>query len=157
VQAPVQTFGTGARGFNVYDGSLAHASFQSIVTHGDGSTGVQISKPLPVLEITGDLSTEGGEGLSLVKGVQMTLKAVALSVKRGGSIGKVTIGGALRTSGANVVTLEAEGDIGEIAVAGGVTATGANSDAVHLAGADVKGLDKLAISASDGERIRKLS
>lgn len=157
VQAPVQTFGTGARGFNVYDGSLDHASFQSIVTHGDGSTGVQISKPLPVLEITGDLSTEGGEGLSLVKGVQMTLKAVALSVKRAGSIGKVTIGGALRTSGANVVTLEAEGDIDEIAVAGGITATGANSDAVHLAGADVKGLDKLAISASDGERIRKLS
>jgi hypothetical protein len=86
----------------------------------------------------------------------MTLKAVALSVKPGGSIGKVTIGGALRTSGANVVTVEAEGEVGEIAVAGGVAATGAGSDAVHLTGADVRGLDAVPISASDGERIRRL-
>lgn len=157
VQAPVQTFGTGARGFNVYDGSLDHASFESIVTHGDGSTGVQVSKPLPVLEIRGDLSTEGGEGMSLVKGVQMTLKAVALSVKPGGSIGTVAIGGALRTSGANVVTLEAEGEIGEIAVANGITATGAGSDAVHLTDRDIRGLDKVKISAHDGERIRRLN
>jgi hypothetical protein len=111
VRAPVQTFGTGARGFNVYDGSFEHASFESIVTHGDGSTGVQVSKPLPTLEISGDISTEGGEGMSLVKGVQMALKAVALSVKPGGSVGSVTIGGALRTSGADVVTLEVDGEI----------------------------------------------
>jgi hypothetical protein len=157
VQAPLQTFGTGARGFNVYDGSLDHASFESIVTHGDGSTGVQISKPLPVLEIKGDLSTEGGEGMSLVKGVQMTLKAIALSVKPGGSVGKVTINGELRTSGANVVTLEAEGEIGEIAVAGGITAKGAGSDAVHLTDDGIRGLDSVTISASDGERIRRPS
>jgi hypothetical protein len=155
VQAPLQTFGTGARGFNVYDGSLDHASFDSIATHGDGSTGVQVSKPLRVLEVRGDLSTEGGEGMSLVKGVQMTLKAIALSIKPGGSIGKVSIGGALRTSGANVVTLEAEGEIGEIAVTGGITATGAGSDAVHLSGHDIKGLDKLKISAEGGEPIRR--
>ena len=57
------------------------------VTHGDGSTGVWVSKPLPTLEISGDISTEGGEGMSLVRGVQMALKAVALSVKPGGSVG----------------------------------------------------------------------
>jgi hypothetical protein len=71
------------------------------VTHGDGSIGVQVSRLLPVLEIKGELSTEGGEGMSLVKGVQMTLKAIALSVEPGGSVGKVTIGGELRTTGAN--------------------------------------------------------
>lgn len=153
VQAPVQTFGTGARGFNVYDGSLEHASFESIATHGDGSTGVQVSKPLPVLEIKGDLSTEGGEGMSLVKGVQMTLKAVALSVKPGGSVGRVTIGGGLRTSGADVVTLEVEGEIDEIEIAGGISAAGRGSDAVHLRGGPIRGLDDVEISAAAGERI----
>ena len=153
VQAPVQTFGTGARGFNVYDGSLEHASFESIATHGDGSTGVQVSKPLPVLEIKGDLSTEGGEGMSLVKGVQMTLKAVALSVKPGGSVGRVTIGGGLRTSGADVVTLEVEGEIDEIEVAGGISAAGRGSDAVHIRGGPIRGLDAVEISAAAGERI----
>lgn len=56
VQAPIQTFGPGARGFNLYDGSLRHASFRTIATHGDGSVGVQVSKPLPILEISGDLA-----------------------------------------------------------------------------------------------------
>jgi hypothetical protein len=42
-----------ARGFNVYDGSLRHSSFESITTHGDGSVGVQVSKALPVLETSG--------------------------------------------------------------------------------------------------------
>ena len=41
---------------------------ESIETHGDGSIGVQLSKPLPKLTIVNDLSTHGGEGLSLVKG-----------------------------------------------------------------------------------------
>lgn len=152
VRAPVQTFGTGARGFNVYDGSLEHASFESIATHGDGSTGVQVSKPLPTLEISGDLSTEGGEGMSLVKGVQMTLKAVALSVKPGGSVGRVAIGGALRTSGADVVTLEVEGAIGEIEVAGGISAAGQGSDAVHLRNGDIPGLEGLEINVAAGKR-----
>lgn len=157
VRAPVQTFGTGARGFNVYDGSLDHASFQSITTHGDGSTGVQVSKPLAVLEIEGDLRTEGGEGLSLVKGVQTTLKAIALSVKPGGSIGKLSVAGELESTGDNVVTLEIEGEIGEIEVAGGVTAAGNGSDAVHLNGGDVPGLDALRITAAAGEQIVRSS
>jgi hypothetical protein len=152
VQAPLQTFGTGARGFNVYDGSLDHASFDSIATHGDGSTGVQVSKPLRLLEIRGELSTRGSEGMSLVKGVQMTLKAVALSVKPGGSIGKATIGGELRTSGADVITLEVEGEVGELEVAGGISALGRGSDAV-LQDGYIGGLDRLTIRATDGERI----
>jgi hypothetical protein len=106
-----------------------------------------------VLEIRGDLTTEGGEGLSLVKGVQMTLKAIALSVKPGGSVGKVAIGGELRTSGANVVTLEVEGKIAEIDVVGGISATGAGSDAVHLGDGEIRGLEGAKISAAAGERI----
>lgn len=41
VQAPILTTGKGARGFNLYDGSLNKARFASIATTGDGSIGVQ--------------------------------------------------------------------------------------------------------------------
>ncbi|MGA7172946.1 MAG: hypothetical protein WBR23_01365 [Candidatus Dormiibacterota bacterium] len=61
VHAAIQTFGTGARGFNLYEGKLRRAAFTDITTHGDGSVGVQVSKPLPTLEVAGDISTEGGE------------------------------------------------------------------------------------------------
>ena len=45
VNAPIETFGQGARGFNVYDGRLNQATFDRITTHADGAVGVQISKP----------------------------------------------------------------------------------------------------------------
>jgi hypothetical protein len=131
VQAPIQTFGKGARGFNLYDGSLGEAIFESIETHGDGSIGVQLSKPLPKLTIAKDLSTEGGEGLSLVKGVQMTLKAIALSIKPGGAVDQLRIGGSIRTSGDDVVTVEIADTVGSWDVPGGILATGRGSDAVH--------------------------
>lgn len=132
VKAPVQTFGKGARGFNLYDGSLNEASFESIATHGDGSIGVQLSKPLPVLRIAKDLTTEGGEGLSLVKGVQMTLRAVALSIKPGGAVDEVHVGGDIRTAGDDVVTIEAFDRVGSWDVGGSIAATGKGSDAVHF-------------------------
>jgi hypothetical protein len=83
----------------------------------------------------------------------MTLKAITLSVKPGGSVGKVAIGGELRTSGANVVTLEVEGEIAEIDLVGGIAATGAGSDAVHLEEGEIRGLDGAKISAAAVERI----
>jgi hypothetical protein len=67
VQAQISTFGTGARGFNLDDGTLRHASFESIATHGDGAVGVQVSKPLSLLEISEDLTTEGGEVPDIVE------------------------------------------------------------------------------------------
>jgi hypothetical protein len=85
--------------------------------------------------------------VSLVKGVQMPLKAIALSIKPGGSIDRVRIGGRMRTSGENVVTLEVEGGLGEIDVAGGITADGRGSDAVRTSH-EIPGLDKLEIHAT---------
>ena len=41
VQAPIVTTGTGARGFNLNDGSLDDARFESITTTGDGSIGIE--------------------------------------------------------------------------------------------------------------------
>jgi len=131
---------------------LRHASFQSIATHGDGSVGVQVSKPLPILEISGDLTTEGGEGQSLVKGVQVSLKAIALSIKPGADVGMISVGGQVRTAGDNVITVEIDGDVGQIEVAGGVVAEGANSDAIHVRG-DMAGLDSLSAQAANGQAL----
>lgn len=142
VAAPLRTHGQGARGFNLYDGSLREARFASITTTGDGSIGIQVSKPMGRLRVDGDVSTSGGEGVSLVKGKQIVLKAVALSVKPGGSIEAVDIGGALITSGDGVVTLDVAGPIDAFDVRGGVHATGAGSEAV-VASIDVPALAAL--------------
>jgi hypothetical protein len=152
LQAPIQTFGTGARGFNLYDGTVRHASFNSIATHGDGSVGVQISKRLPILEIEGDLTTDGGEGQSLVKGVQIALKAIALSVKPGGQIDSLSVGGQVRTTGDNVISVEIDGDIGDLVIAGGITADGEQSDGVHVRG-HVPGLDGISVEAPRGQSL----
>lgn len=136
VQAPILTTGGGARGFNLYDGSLKQASFHSIRTTGDGSVGIQVSKPLGTLTVHHDVETTGGEGSSLVKGVQMTLKAIAFSVKPGGTIDAVTIGGSLRTCGDDVVTFDVEDGarIGALTIGGSVEALGAGSKATRLEG-----------------------
>ncbi len=135
VQAPIRTYGKGARGLNLYDGSLREATFDFIHTHGDGSIGVQLSRPLPKLTIGGDLSTEGGEGLSLVKGVQMTLQAIALSIKPGGAVDELHVGGVISTSGADIVSVELADRVGSWDVPGGILATGTGSDGVHYTGA----------------------
>lgn len=136
VQAPILTTGPGARGFNLYDGTLKQASFHSIRTTGDGSVGIQVSRPLGALTVHHDVETTGGEGASLVKGVQMTLKAIAFSVKPGGVIDSVTIGGSLRTYGDDVVTFDVDegGTIRALTIGGTVDALGSGSTATRLAG-----------------------
>ena len=155
VRAPIETTGSGARGFNLYDGSLRHASFESIATRGDGAVGVQISRALPILEVRHDIRTSGGEGMSLVKGVQVTLKAIALSVKPGGAVGAIRVGGRIETAGADVVSVEIEGKVDECRVAGGVAAHGPRSDAVHVRG-QVPGLEAAALAAASGKTLVKL-
>lgn len=147
MRAPVVTTGAGARGFNLYDGSLTAASFHSIRTAGDGSVGIQVSKPMGSLRVHHDVVTTGGEGSSLVKGVQVTLKAVAFSVRPGGDIESVTIGGALRTEGADVVTFEVAdgGVIAALALGRGIEAKGAGSRATDIQGS-VPSLDGVTVS-----------
>ncbi|WP_026927748.1 hypothetical protein [Granulicoccus phenolivorans] len=156
VQAPIVTTGKGARGFNLYDGSLEEARFAAIATTGDGSVGIQVSKPLRRLTVAGDVTTSGGEGLSLVKGVQVTLQAIALSIKAGGEVESLEIGGRLATSGNQVATLEVDGTVGHLAVAGGIEASGSGSDAVWLRGQGVD-LTGLTITAAQGEQVKHLA
>lgn len=136
MRAPVVTTGGGARGFNLYDGSLKKAKFKSIRTSGDGSIGIQVSKLLPELEVAEDVATTGGEGMSLVRGVQMKLKAIALSVKEGGVIENLKIGGALRAEGNDAVTFEVteSGEIQKLSIAGGIQANGEGSERIRIEG-----------------------
>ena len=152
VHAPIETFGRGARGFSVYDGYLRHATFDSIITHGDGSVGVQIRKPMSILEIRRDLRTEGGKGDTMVKGVQTPLQAIAFRVKDTGLVGSVDIGGKMQSSGPGVVTAEIKGDVDKIQVGGGIHATGKRSDAVHL-GKGVTDLTGIDVTAANGKDI----
>lgn len=136
VRAPILTTGAGARGFNLYEGSLGRAMFHSIATTGNGSIGIQVAKPLGALTVRHDVETAGGEGMSLVKGVQTKLKAVALSVKPGGSIDSLNIGGSLRTHGDDVVTLEVteNASIRAMTIGGAIEALGKGSVPLAIKG-----------------------
>lgn len=96
--------------------------------------------------LTADLTT-GGEGMSLVNGVQMSLKANAFSVKPGGIIDSATIGGSLRTEGDDVTTFEVDegGTITNPTIAGGIEAHGSRSKATDVNG-DIPSLDGVSIT-----------
>ncbi len=152
VRAPIVTHGTGARGFNLYDGSLRHASFSSIATTGDGAVGIQVSRELPLLEISGDLTTSGGTGTSLVRGVQVPLQAIALSIKPGGRIGRVEVGGRIATEGDRLATVEIDGELGDLVVGGGIRAAGRGSDGVRVSGEGTD-LSAVEITVADGQAV----
>ncbi len=104
----IETYGLGARGFNQYDGTIEKAEFNSIKTVGDGSIGMQFSKPVGKITIK-DVITEGSTGDTLVKGVIKTLQADAISVLEGGSIEELNILGNLETKGEEVVGYHVNG------------------------------------------------
>jgi hypothetical protein len=124
IDAPIETFGQGARGFNVYAGTVNTAEFERVVTHGDGAVGIQISQPVGQIKVRRGIETYGGTGDSLVKGVVVKLSAVALSVKPGGSARKIAIAGGVITHGEGVSPLELHGAIDFVQVTDGFAAAG---------------------------------
>jgi hypothetical protein len=130
VTAPIETFGAGARGFNVYTGTVDCADFDRVVTHADGAVGIQISQPIGHLIVRRGIETFGGTGQSLVKGVLTTLSAIGLSIKPGGSVREVRIAGGIRTNGPGVAPMEDHGAIDALHVAGGLVAAGGGFEAV---------------------------
>jgi hypothetical protein len=119
VRAPIETFGPGARGFHLHEGKLGRAVFDRITTHGDGAVGVQISQPMGRLVVRRGIQTMGGTGASPVQGVKTMVSAVGLSIKPGGAVGEVEIGGGLQTRGPGVAPLELQGEAGDFRVSGG--------------------------------------
>ena len=130
VRAPIETFGQGARGFNVYTGTVDFADFDRVITHADGAVGVQISQPVGRIVVRRGIETFGGTGQSLVKGVVMTLSAIALSIKPGGSAREIEISGGVKTNGKGVAPIENHGEIDTFRVGGGLTAAGGGFDKI---------------------------
>lgn len=126
----------------------------AIFNSDDGSIGIQVSKPLPSLTVKRDLTTVGGEGLILVRGVQVTLQAIALSIKNGGELDSIEVGGEISTSGDNVPAIESAGSVKAFA-ATAVRATGAGADAVRYRAGSLP-LDRLALYTRDGEQAAEL-
>jgi hypothetical protein len=125
--SPIETFGLGARGFNVYDGRVGSAEFDRIVTHADGAVGVQIARSVDRLVVHRGIETFGGTGPSLVKGVLQNLPAIALSIKAGGAVRTIEITGGLKTNRKGIAPLEQLGAVDSLAVAGGFTAADGGS------------------------------
>ena len=121
VTALIETHGTGARGFNVYAGTVRHAEFDRIVTRGDGAVGIQIGQPIGKLVVKRGIETFGGTGDSLVKGVVTRLSAIALSIKPAGSVADLSISGGVVTHGPNVPPLEMLGRIDRLHLNDGPT------------------------------------
>jgi hypothetical protein len=130
VVAPIETFGQGARGFNVYTGTVDLAEFDRVVTHADGAVGIQISQPIGRLVVRRGIETFGGTGPSLVKGVVVPLSAIALSIKPGGSAREIDITGGVKTNGAGVPPIEQHGAIESLRVVGGFVAAGGGFDKI---------------------------
>jgi hypothetical protein len=130
VNAPIETFGQGARGFNVYAGAVNSATFERIVTHADGAVGIQISQPIGQIEVRRGVETFGGVGKSLFRGVVVKLSAIALSLKPGGSARDIIVAGGLVTHGKGVSPLELQGAVDSLQVADGLTAAGGGFDTV---------------------------
>ena len=124
VNAPIETFGQGSRGCNVYAGTVKSAQFERVITHADGAVGIQISQPVGQITVRRGIETYGGTGDSLVKGVVVRLSATALSVKPGGSARKITIAGGLITHGEGVSPLELSGMVDELQITDGFATVG---------------------------------
>lgn len=128
------TYGQGARGYNQYDGTVDTINFKSVTTYGNGSVAIQISKPIGTLTVSENVATHGGIGTSLVKGVNVELPAYALSVKAGGEIARLSVGGTLSTGGDGVTAYIIEtGGVVRDAKIGGVVARGQGAKASEIA------------------------
>ncbi|NYF24665.1 hypothetical protein [Sporosarcina sp. JAI121] len=98
----------------------------------NAADGIQISQPVGTLVVHEDIENFGDEAESLVKGVITQLSADGLSVKEGGTIDTVEIGGRIVTNGKNVRSLHVQGKINTIAVKGGIFSIGPKSKAVLI-------------------------
>lgn len=150
----IETFGSGARGFNQYDGTVGTAKFASVTTHADGSIGIQVSKPVGTIEVTGPVVTRGSVGQTLVKGVIMTLPADGVSVKAGGEIEELILSGGIATCGSGVTSLDVAGTVTTLSVQGTISADGPGSTAIAVSPDGEIPLDGISATAAQGTAIQ---
>ena len=130
IDALIETFGLGARGFNVYAGTVRDAEFERVVTRAAGAVGIQISQPVGRIAVRRGIETFGGVGASLVKGVVTELPAVPLSVKPGGSAREIIVDGGLASHGDGIEPFELHGRIETLRVSGGFGPSGRGFEAI---------------------------
>ena len=142
--ALLETHGLGACGFNSGEvkqdlpdapaeaapgpaavaGTVRQATFERIVTRGDGAIGIQVSVPVGSILIRKGIETYGGVGASLARGVVTNLSAVAFSLKPGGAARELVINGGLTTHGKGIEAIELHGQIDAVRISGAVGPTG---------------------------------
>ena len=83
-------------------GTIGKAKFTDIETFGDGAVGIQISQPVGDIIVKNNVVTHGGVGKSLVNGLVLKLSADAISIKKGGKVDSLSIGGDIITHGKDV-------------------------------------------------------
>jgi hypothetical protein len=81
------------------------------------------------------------------------LKAVALSVKPGGRIDRLMVGGDIRTGGHGVVSLEFLDTVEHLDIGGKVIAEGKHSDATHVRTGAADALESVSLRAPHGHRL----
>ncbi len=108
----------------VYAGTVRQATFERVVTRGDGAIGIQVSVPIGSILIRKGIETYGGVGASLARGVVTKLAAVAFSLKPGGSARELIIGGGLTTHGKGIEAIELHGQIDVLRISGAVGPVG---------------------------------
>jgi hypothetical protein len=98
----------------------------------DGAVGMQISQPIGRRTVRRGIETFGGTGQSLVKGVVMTLSAIGLSIKRGGSAREIEIeiNGDIKTDVPGSSPIEQHGAIETSRLTGGCIAGGGGFDKI---------------------------
>lgn len=146
IDALLETHGLGACGFNSGEvkqdapaeaatgpvaGTVRQATFERIVTRGDGAIGIQVSVPIGGILVRKGIETYGGVGDSLARGVVTKLAAVALSLKPGGAARELIInGGGLTTHGKGIEAIELHGQIDTVRISGSAGPMGGGFAAV---------------------------
>ena len=85
INAPIETFGEGARGFNVYDGTVKLAVFDRVTTHAGARSAFNSPSRSAGSSCIGALRPSAAKANRWSRENTVKLTAVALSIKPGGS------------------------------------------------------------------------
>ena len=122
VDATIETFGTGSRGYNVLAGTVTTTEMDRIVTHGDAAMGILLNQPVGRIVVRRGIETHGGVGETLVEGVIVELPATGLSLWSGGRAREIEIFGGLRTHTPGIEPIEVQGAVEALRISGGISA-----------------------------------
>lgn len=117
--ASVETFGNGARAYNVLTGTVHNTYFGWLRTHGNGASAILLTQPIGHLSVNGNIETAGGRAGSLVKGVIYQQPSSGVWLKDGAAQ-QIFIGGKIITRGADNPPLLFENSQVKRLVLGGV-------------------------------------